>query len=228
MAKKENEKAVAEEAIGLDVQLNKAEAAIEKNWKIICGAIVALVIVIGGFFIWRNHMNEVELEAQKAIAASQSLFMQQQFEQALNGDGTGNIGFLKVIDNYGGTKTANLAKLYSAVCYANTGKVDEAIKMFEDFDQQDDEMISPVSYAALGNCYIQKGQNDKGVELIVKAAKDADNDALSPALLLQAGQVYEGMGQNDKALEIYNEIKTKYYLSPLSQEIEKYIVRVSK
>jgi hypothetical protein len=36
------------------------------------------------------------------------------------------------------------------------------------------------------------------------------------------------MGQNDKALELYNEIKTKYYLSPVSQDIDKYIERATK
>ncbi|MBP5478722.1 MAG: tetratricopeptide repeat protein [Bacteroidaceae bacterium] len=217
-----------DEPIGLDVELHKAEAVIEKNWKIIAGAIAAVVVVVVACFLWKNHMDSVESDAQKAIATSQNLFMAQQYEQALNGDGTGSVGFLAVINNYSGTKTANLAKLYAALCYANTGKTDEAIKMFEDFDQQDDQMISPVSIAALGNCYIQKGENEKGVELIVKAAKKADNDAISPALLLQAGETYEGMNQNEKALELYNEIKTKYYLSPVAQDIDKYIERATK
>lgn len=228
MAKKEKQKNAAEEAIGLDVQLNKAEMAIEKNWKIVCAAIVAFVVIVSGFFLWKNHMKSVEENAQKAIAASQMLFMQQQYDQALNGDGAGSVGFVKIIDQYSGTKTANLAKLYAAICYANTGKTDEAIKMFDDFDQKDDVMISPMSIAALGNCYIQKGQDEKGVELILKAAKEADNDAVSPVLLLQAAQTYEGMGNADKALELYKEIKTKYYLSPLAQDVDKYIERVSK
>jgi len=216
------------EPIGLTVELRKGEAFIEKNWKILGGALAAVILLVVAGFLWSNHMDSVEKDAQKAIATSQNLFMAQQYEQALNGDGTGSVGFLNVIDNYSGTKTANLAKLYAAICYANTGKVDEAIKMFEDFDQKDDQMISPVSLAALGNCYIQKGENDKGVELIIKAAKKADNDAISPALLLQAGQTYEGMGQADKALELYKEIKTKYYLSPVSQDIDKYIERATK
>lgn len=219
---------VAGEPINLDVQLHKTEALIEKNWKIIAGVIAAIVVIVVAGFIWKNHMDNVEADAQNAIASSQALFMQQQYDQALNGDGTGSEGLLKIIDNYSGTKTANLAKLYAALCYANTGKTDEAIKMFEDFDQKDDQMISPVSIAALGNCYIQKGENEKGVELIVKAAKEADNDAISPALYLQAGQVYEGMGQNEKALELYNKIKDTYYLSPVSQDIDKYIERATK
>lgn len=224
---KENENKVAEEAIALDVELRKAETVIEKNWKVIAGVIVAVAVVVIAGFLWKNHMDSVENDAQKAIAKSQVAFMQQNYDMALNGDGA-NAGLLKVINDFSGTKTANLAKLYAALCYANTGKTEEAIKMFEDFDQKDDQMISPMSTAALGNCYIQKGENEKGVELILKAAKAADNDAITPALLLQAGEVYEAMGQADKALELYNEIKTKYYLSPLSQDIDKYIERATK
>lgn len=217
-----------EEAIALDVQLTKTEAFIEKNLKKILIAIAAVVVIVVAFFAYNNYMSGKDAEAQKAIAASQDAFAQQQYEKALNGDGALSIGLLRVIDEYSGTKTANLAKLYAAICYANIDKYDEAISMFEDFSQKDDQMISPASLAALGNCYIQKDQTAKGIELLLKAAKEADNDALSPVFILQAARVYEAEGQSDKALELYKQIKEKYYLSPVSQDIDKYIEKVSK
>ena len=163
-----------------------------------------------------------------AIAKSQTAFAQDQFEQALNGDGANDLGFLKVIDKYSGTKTANLAKLYAAICYANTDKVAEAIKMFEDFDARDDQMVSPAALAALGNCYVKNGDSQKGAETLVKAAQKADNDAVSPLALRQAGEIYESLNQPEKALELYQQIKDKYFRSPLAGEIDKYIERVSK
>lgn len=216
-----------EEAIGLDVQLNKTEAFIEKNWKMLAGALLAIIVVVAGFYGYKHYASGKEAKAQVAISNAQTAIAAQQFEQALNGDGA-NAGLLKVIKEYSGTKTANLAKLYAAICYAQTGKTDEAIKMFEDFDQKDDQMISPTSIAALGNCYIQKGNNEKGVELLLKAAKNANNEALSPVFLLQAGQVYESLGQNEKALELYNQIKKDYFRSQICQDIDKYIERATK
>ena len=177
MAKKQKKQ---EEAIGLDIQLSKSEAFIEKNLKTILLVIVAIIMVVAAWFIWRNHMAKVELRAENAIAKSQVALASDQFDQALNGDGANEMGFLRIIDEYSGTKTANLAKLYAAICYAKTGKIDEAIQYFEDFDQQDDQMISPASLAALGNCYVQKGENEKGVKLLVEAAQKADNDAITP------------------------------------------------
>lgn len=227
MAKKNQNTTPKEEAIELDVALNKSEAFIEKNWKKLGTALLAIIVVVAAFYGYNHYSAGKEAKAQAAISAAQTAIAQQQFEQALNGDGA-TAGLLKVMKEYSGTKTANLAKLYAAICYAQTGKTDDAIKMFEDFDQKSDQMISPASIAALGNCYIQKGNTDKGVELLLKAAKSANNEALSPVFLLQAGQVYESLGKNDKALEIYNQIKKDYFRSQICQDIDKYIERATK
>ena len=226
MAKKEIKK--EEEAIALDVQLTKAEAFIEKNLKkILCCIGIVVVVVVAGF-AWNNYMNGKEAEAQKAIAKSQQAFTQQKYDQALNGDGAVSKGFLNIIKEYSGTKTANLAKLYAAICYAKTEKYDEAIQMFEDYNLKDDEMVSPASLAALGNCYIQKGDNQKGTDMLLKAAKEADNDAISPICLLQAAEVYEAEGKNEEAVALYKQIKEQYFRSPLSAEMDKYIERATK
>jgi tetratricopeptide (TPR) repeat protein len=121
-----------------------------------------------------------------------------------------------------------LAKLYAGLAYAKTDKVDEAIKMLESFSTQDDEMVSPAAIAALGNLYVQKGDNEKGLKTLLKAAEEADNDAVSPVFLLQAGEIYESLGQNDKAVELYNKIKKQYFRSPLAQEMDMYIERATK
>ena len=221
-------KKASNDAIGLDVQLSKSEAFIEKHLKLILAILAVIIIVVSGIFLYRHYKANQTAEANEAIAASQNAFGMEQYEQALNGDGVQEKGFLKIIDEYSGTSTANLAKAYAGLCYLNLDKLDEAIKMLESFDPQDDQMISPSAIAALGNCYVKKGENEKGAETLVKAANKANNDAVSPVFLLQAGEVYEELGNTDKALELYKEIKDKYFRSPLSAEIDKYIERVSK
>lgn len=227
MAKKVKEQPQVEEQIVLDKELNKAVNLIEKYKKEIGIGLLAIIVLVVAGYLYKNYSEKKEINAQTAIAAAQTAIAQQQWEQALNGDGA-TAGLLKVMDEYSGTKTANLAKLYAAICYANTDKIDEAIKMYEDFNQKKDQMISPASLAALGNCYITKGQNDKGVELLLKAAKSADNDAVSPVFLLQAAQVYESMDKNEEAVKIYNQIKKDYFRSPIAQDIDKYIERATK
>ena len=226
MAKNKKQQAT-DEPIALDVQLIKGEAFIEKNWKKIAIVLGAVIVIVAGVYAYKHYMAGQELEAQKAIAGAQTAFAQQQYEQSLKGEGNMK-GFLKIIDEFGGTETANVAKLYAGLAYAKTDKVDEAIKMLEDFSAQDDDMVSPAAIAALGNLYVKKGDNEKGIKTLIKAAEKADNDAVSPVFLLQAGEVYESLGQNDKALELYNKIKKQYFRSPISQEIDMYIERATK
>ena len=221
MAKKN----IQEEVIGIDAELRKSEAFIQKNLKTILIALVAVIVVVAGVFIYQNHMNDVEAEAQVAISKSQSLFYQEQYETALNGDGASSKGFIKIISDYSGTKTANLANLYAGLSYYKLEKYDEAINYLESFSTKGDNSISPAAVAALGNCYIQKDNKEKGAEKLLKAASMAEN-SLSPIFILQAAEVYENIGQKDKALNLYNEIKNDYPTSPIAQNIDKYIERV--
>ncbi|MBQ0046078.1 MAG: tetratricopeptide repeat protein [Prevotellaceae bacterium] len=227
MAKNNKQVQPTDEPIALDVQLSKSEAFIEKNWKIIAGVLGVVIIAVVGSYIFKNYMANKELDAQKAIASAQIAFAQQQYDQALNGDGNSK-GFIKIIDEFSGTETANLAKLYAGLAYASTDKTDEAIKYLEDFSAQDDQMVSPAAMGALGNLYVQKGDTEKGATTLVKAADKANNDAVSPVLLLQAGQLYESLNQNDKAVELYNKIKKTYFRSVVAQDIDKYIERATK
>ena len=220
-------KKASNDVIGLDVQLSKSEAFIEKHLKLILAILAVVVIVVSGIFIYRHYMSNQTAEANEAIAASQTAFGMEQYEQALNGDGVKEKGFLKIIDEYSGTSTANLAKAYAGLCYANMDKVDEAIKMLESFNPQDDQMISPAAEGALGNAYANLKQLDKAVEHLKKAAKMADNNSLSPTFLIQAGEILESQGKKDEALKLYQEVKEKYFNSMQYQSIDAYIERAS-
>jgi tetratricopeptide (TPR) repeat protein len=153
--------------------------------------------------------------------------MNGEYEKALNGDAQ-NMGFLAVADEFGSTKAGNLAHLYAGLCLVQTDKFQEAIEQLEKYSGCGDAMVSPSVIGTIANCYAELGQNEKAVEMLVKAAKKADNNTLSPIYLIQAGQIYESLNQNDKALDCYNQIKTKYQQSMQYNEIDKYIERVKK
>ena len=143
MAKNKKQQAT-DEPIALDVQLSKGEAFIEKNWKKIAIVLGAVIVIVAGVYAYKHYMAGQELEAQKAIAGAQTAFAQQQYEQSLKGEGNMK-GFLKIIDEFGGTETANVAKLYAGLAYAKTDKVDEAIKMLEDFSAALMSVLMPFS-----------------------------------------------------------------------------------
>ena len=217
--------------------LNKQEAFFVKYKKAILGGVLALIVIIFGFIAIKNFvLAPREAKASTALAQAQQLFATQQFDKALNGDkAAGKQGFLEIADSYTGTDAANLADLYAGLCYAQLGKWQDAVKYLDDFSKQNDAVISPAAEAALGNAYAHTNQVDKAIDCLKKAADMADskaedgiNNSLSPIYLIQAARLLESQKKNDDALEIYKDIKAKYVNSAASQDIEKYIERLSK
>lgn len=187
------------------------------------GGVLALIIAC--LLIHQFYIVPRSNKADEALFAAEAQFRAGNYDKALNGDSV-SVGFLQVIDDYGCTKAANLAKMYAGLCQANLGQYEAAVKMLEDFSGCDDAMISPAAIGALGNCYAQLEQNDKAASTLEKAAQKADNNTLSPVFLIQAGQIYESLGKNDKALACYQKVKDSYKQSYLSNEVEKYIERL--
>ena len=211
------------EHLNVEDALTQSEAFLIKYKNAIIGGVVAVIIIVAGFIMYKNLYAEPrEEKAQAALFKGQEYFEQDAFEQALNGDSIGYAGFLKVADDYSGTKAANLAKAYAGICYAQLGKYEDAVKMLDSFDGSD-QMVAPAILGAAGNCYAQLGQLDKAASTLLSAADKADNNTLSPIFLLQAGEILVIQGKYDDAVNAYTKIKDKYFQSYQAMDIDKYI-----
>lgn len=211
------------EHLNVEDALTQSEAFLVKYKNAIIGGVVAVIIIVAGFIMYKNLYAEPrEEKAQAALFKGQEYFEQDAFEQALNGDSIGYAGFLKVADDYSGTKAANLAKAYAGICYAQLGKYEDAVKMLDSFDGSD-QMVAPAILGATGNCYAQLGQLDKAASTLLSAADKADNNTLSPIFLLQAGEILVKQGKYDDAVNAYTKIKDKYFQSYQAMDIDKYI-----
>ena len=213
--------------------ISKSEDFLLKNKKTILYAVIDLIVIIAGIILYNNFVKAPrEAKASTELAKGQTMFANQQFAQALNGDSTGYAGFVKIASDYSSTPAGNLANLYAGLCYANLDKWEDAVKFLDKYSPANDEMVSPAAVAALGNAYAHVKQLDKAVDALKKAAKMADsqalentNNSLSPTFLLQAATILESQNKKDEALKIYQDIKKKYVNSAVSQEIDKYIER---
>ena len=215
----------------------KSEACFEKNKKIISGAIIAVIVIVAAVICYNQFIGGPRQEkASTALARGQEYFNADQFDKALNGDGAGYTGFVKIASDYGSTDAGNLANLYAGLCYANLGKWAEAEKSLDAFSSKGDQMISPAAEAALGDAYAHLNKLDDAVSAFKKAASMADskadddtNNSLSPVFLIKAGEILESQNKKADALSIYQDVKKKYVNSMLVQsgEIDKYIERAS-
>ncbi len=218
-------KTKTETPIIADEVLSKSEALILKYKKPIVAAIAAIVIILVGIMSYNNFIAEPrEKEAAEAIFAAENLFVGQNFEQALNGDGV-NLGFIQIADEYSGTAAGNIANAYAGMALAQLARYEEAIDYLKAFDG-DDQMVAPAVYGTLGSCYAQTGDADAAISNYLKAAKKADNETISPYYLMQAGIMYEAQGEKEEAAELYEQIKKEYATSTIAMDVDKYINRV--
>lgn len=212
-----------DEPIVFDQALSKSEAFVLKYKTVILTVIAVVVVAIAGSVIYDTYIATPRAkEAAEAIFPAETLFAQEQYEAALNGDEAGSLGFIQIAEEFSGTKTADLANAYAGISLAKLERYEEAIDYLKKFDGND-QMVAPSVLRTIGDCYAHLGDNAAAVKYLVKAADVADNNSISPACLLSAGKIYEQMGEKSKALKLYERIEKEYPASYQAMDIEKHI-----
>ncbi len=215
------------EPLNVDEALSASEAFLIKNKNVLLGAVIAIVVIVGGYLAYNHFISQPkEVKASEAIFRGEQYFGIDEFETALNGDSLGYAGFIKLSEEFSGTDAGNLANAYAGICYAQLEKYDDAVKFLDKFKGKD-ALVAPAVLGTLGNCYAQLGQLDKAVSTLRDAAGRANSVTLSPIYLVQAGQILEKQGKNEEAVKVYQEVKTKYANSYQAMDIDKYIERAS-
>jgi tetratricopeptide (TPR) repeat protein len=205
--------------------LTRTEQFIENNQKIITTIVLAIVVVVGAYLLFnRYYMKPMENEARSQMFRAEQYFAQDSFNLALNGDGN-YLGFKDIIEEYGITKSANLAQYYAGISNLHLGNYDQAIEQLKDFNVNG-KIIEPEKYGAIGNAYLEKGNQDEALDYFEKAMNADDNAFTTPLYMSKAAFVYEQQGEYQKAIELYQNIKRKYPNSTPSQEADKHIARL--
>lgn len=215
-----------EQLVNVVEQTQQAQDFLEKNGNLLFGILAAAVLVIGGIFAYNNFYKlPQQKEAIQQMAQAQYQFERDSFSSALTNPGGGFMGFLDIIDNYGGTPAGNAAKYYAGVSYLNLGKHQAAIDYLEQFSA-DGEILPIMKYGAIGDAHAEL--NDLGTALgyYEDAVAAGGIEALQAYYLQKIGMLNEKQGNYAAALSAYQKIKTDYPTSPAGRDIEKYIMRV--
>lgn len=215
-----------EKDVLVDVQevYSKTERYIEENKKSLAVILGAIVLVIGGYFAWdRLYVKPLEEEARSAMFMAEKYFEKDSLNKAINGDGNYK-GFKYIIQEYGVTKSANLAYYYLGIAYLNQGKFQEAIDNLKEFDS-DDEILGSVAIGAIGDAQMELGKKEEAVNFYLKAAKKNDNKFTTPYYLMKAAMAYEEQNDYKNAVKIYEQIKSSYAESTEGRDVERYLSR---
>lgn len=190
-------------------------------------AALALVLVVGGYFAYKQLIQKPnEQKATDAIAKAEEYFRHDSLQQALNGDGI-NPGFLKVISSYGGTKAGNLARFYAGTAYLNLGDNAAAAKHLDEFET-DSKPIQARAYKLLGDAYAGLGKNGEALENYKKAADHFEEDELNASqyLFMAAYFADRVMNNKEEAIELFTELKKEYPATQFGFEAEKYLAQL--
>ena len=223
MAKKNTQQ--ADNLQELESALTRTEQFIENNQKTITYVIGAIVLVVVAYLGFNKFYLEPKTnEAQTQLFTAENYFEKDSFNLVLNGDGN-YPGVLEIIDNFGMTKQANLANYYAGISYLRLGQYEEAVEYLSGFST-DDFLLAPVKEGALGDAYVELGEQDKALSQYKKAYGLNANEFTTPIYLQKAGVLMESMDELEDALKVYNQIKDDYPNSTEGRNIDKYISRV--
>jgi len=205
--------------------VHKVTGIWEQYSKQIIIGLVAIVVIVGGYFGYKNLVSAPnEKKANEAIFQAEAYFRADSARLALEGDNI-NPGFLKVISKYGGTEAANMAHFYAGSCYLKLGDYNNAAKQLEAFSTKE-PLIAARAKALMGDALSESGKKEEAAKLYKQAGTLFEKDDYnSPQYLFRAGYLYESMGKNQDAIEMYKLIKEKY---PQFREydIDKYLGRL--
>ncbi len=227
----EQDSTTAEVFSTLDESASRSEAWVAKNQNYILGFIGVIAVGVLGYLAYNQFVQAPKEES----AANEMYYPQQYFDQAVNSTtakdslfnlalngAEGKYGFIDIIEEYSGTKAANLANYSAGMAYLNMNQYEEAIDYLEDFSSEDD-ILGALSKGGLGDAFMQLGQAADALGYYEQALNHSTNEYTTPKFLYKAGVTALELNQNDKALGYFQRIKDEFSKSEEAQTIDAFI-----
>lgn len=225
MARRKSRKQEEETLVDLVEAKESAQDYFERNQGLVLGVIAGIILIVVGLFAYFNlYLAPKNDTAMEQMYQAQFQFEQDSFAKALENPGGGYDGFLDIIDNYGGTKAANLSKYYAGISYLRLGRYDAAISYLKDFNASGD-VLPIMKNGALGDAYAELGEFDQALGFYKKAATEKENDFLTPYYLDKLAKLHERQGNFAESQKYFKEIKDNYPNSTVGRDVDKYLTR---
>lgn len=203
----------------------KAENFFEKNSKIIIGVFSVLALIAIGYFVYLKTVLEPKSEkAFTEMTQADEYFKQDSVLLALKGSPGSFQGYQQIIDNYGGTKGANIARYKAGICYYKLGDYASAVESLEKFET-DDDVLTAQKNGMIGNALVESGKLDEGLTYYVKAAEATNLELLQTTYYSKAGKLAIQQGKNAEALKYFQTLADQYPNAG-GGEVDKFVERL--
>jgi len=223
MAKNRAEQGI-EEVVG---NVREAEAKtgsfVERNQYSVIG-IAALLILAAGAYMAYNLLYQAPREkaAMEQMFKAEYQFQRDSFALALESPGDGYDGFLDIVDNYGGTKSANLAKYYAGISYLNLNRFEDAISYLKSYSAAGG--VTPITkWGAIGDAQSELGDMAAAISSYQKAVGADANAELTPYYLNKLGLLLQREGDVSGARSAFERISKDFSKSSEASDVAKYL-----
>ncbi|WP_276390152.1 tetratricopeptide repeat protein [Eudoraea chungangensis] len=223
--------ATAEVFSSLDESASRSEQWVARNQNYILGIIGVIAVAVLGYLAYSQFIQK----PKETMAANEMFYPQQYFDQALNSTtqkdslfnlslngAQGKYGFLDIIDEYKGTKAANLSSYSAGMAYLNMKQYQEAIMHLEKFSS-DDAILGALAKGGIGDAFMQLDQASEALTYYERAFNHDLNSFTTPRYLYKAGVTSLDLGQKQKALEYFVRIKDEFPESEEAKTIDAFI-----
>lgn len=181
------------------------------------GGVLALAIV--GFAAYNYYITDQNQTAQEELFQAQFYFDSDSLGLALNGDGN-SYGFLEIMDEFPGTKAANLASFYAGASYLKLGNFDLAVRNLKEFSSSD-YLLQGRAYSLIGDAYMEQDDFSNAIEYYNKAVDYKKNDSFTPIYLKKLAIAQEQNGNLSAAASTYESIIADYPNAPEANDAKK-------
>ena len=134
---------------------------------------IAVILLIGGFFVYRSHEHAAREEAlaqairiQETPVATVAVSGQSTFPTQDVKDQVSLKAFADVSSKYSGSAEAQIAEYYLGCVHSDQGKVSEAEKNFLNVAQHGDKNYASLAKVALAEIYFADGRFDQGEKVL--------------------------------------------------------------
>ena len=188
---------------------------------VIGGIIVGMIVGFTGYNYYITNQNNT---AQEELFQAQFYFESDSLNLALNGDGN-SYGFLEIIDEFPGTKAANLANFYAGTSYLRLGDFEGAIRHLKTFSSSD-YLLQARVYALIGDAYMEQDDFPNAIDYYNRASNYKPNESFTPIYLKKLAIAQEQNSDWLDAAATYGKIEKEYPQSDRIHDARKQKVRL--
>lgn len=227
MARKKKNKIdeIVEDEVMVDIieSTDHKVSFLEKYQDYIVYAAGGLLVLVGLFFAYKYlYLGPKNKEAMEEIRQAEFMFERDSFKLALENPGEGFMGLLDIIDDYGRTKTGNLARYYAGISYLHLGDYNEAVVYLKRYKH--DKLVTAITkFGALGDAYSELNDFGNAKKYYNRAIKQKPNELLTPYYLHKLFMLYRSEGNYDETIKIFKRMKEEFPTSNFTRDTERFV-----